>query len=795
MESSQSILSNCYHCNDLIENDPISHEDKEFCCEGCKTVYSILEKQDLCEYYDLDKEPGINPGKVESDRFNYLLDHELAAQLLDYHSEKLAKITLEVPKMHCISCIWLLEKLYRFEPGILESRVNFPAKELLVSFDPKKTDLRNIVFLLSSLGYEPELSAASKDRKKPRSINRKLWIQIGIAGFSFGNIMLLSITEYLDFLSQLGSDFRNSFGLISFFLALPVLIYSDLDYFRSAIGGVRKRVLNLDVPLSLGMISLFVFSSFEVFLNNGLGYFDSFAGLVFFLLIGKAFQEGTINYISFDRDYRSFFPLYANRIKAGKKETIPLDKLEIGDRILIPHQGLIPADGYLLKGSAEIDYSFVTGESIPSVRGLGEVLYAGGKQTGSAIELELKKLPSTSYLTSLWDSKNAKNPSSPLLRLNDLAGKYFTIGVILIASLGFALWLPDLGKAFSVFSSVLIIACPCALALSAPFAFGNGMRILSRLGFFLKNTQALESLSKIDYIIFDKTGTLTDQKNVEVNYEGELSKPEDFSKVLSLTSQSTHPLSKVVSGAIHEPSLPVKDFKEVLGMGISGRVENTFIKIGKSEWTGANSKEPGVFVSFNGENKGRFIIEGSLRQNIKGMLKALPEDYKLAICSGDNEASWKGWKEIFPKGSRLRFNCNPLQKAEEVEKQIKEGRKVAMIGDGLNDGIALQKSHVGLAYAQDKEYFTPASDGIISEGNLGQLNRILQFAKDCRRVVLISFIISLSYNIIGLSVALAGNLSPVFAAILMPLSSITVVIFAVFSTGILSRYRELKKMA
>jgi P-type Cu+ transporter len=779
----------CFHCGESITEKIEFFEGHSFCCQGCETVFKILQKQDLCEYYDLKANPGNSSPDSNRSNFEYLSDPQIEEKLLTYRDSKMASVTFQIPKMHCISCIWLLEKLYRFETGIISSRVNFPSKELSLKYDPSKTNLSSVVFLLASIGYEPHLSLASGGRKNPKHIDRKLWLQIAVAGFSFGNIMLLSVPEYFDFLNQLPQNFKQVFGFISFILSLPVLFFADQDYFRSAFGSLRKKALNLDVPLSLGMISLFVFSTYELFFNSGTGYFDSFAGLVFFLLLGKAFQQKTINSISFDRDYRSFFPLYATRVKDGRRQSLALDNLKIGDRILVQHQGLVPADGYLLKGEGLIDYSFVTGETLPESKQLGEVIFAGGRQVGKNIEVEIKKTVSTSYLTELWNSSKDIKPVETLSRLNDGAGKYFTVAVLIIALSGFLVWLPSWDNALKVFASVLIIACPCALALSAPFSFGNGLRILSGIGFYLKNSNVLEALSKVDYLIFDKTGTLTKQDTFDTKYIGKPLGNQSLRQIKSITGQSGHPLSKAIYHSIVQPEVLLKNFEEVPGKGLKAEIEKDFIMVGNWDWVGLNNNEPGVFVKKNQIILGRFSIEGSLRKNVQQIVDRLGRTYKLSICSGDSKASWKQWLDFLPKNSVVKFDCDPKEKAEEISRQKMLGRKVCMIGDGLNDGLALKTSDVGLAFTENKEGFTPASDGVVSKQAFQKLDKIFLFSKDCTNIVMLSFGISILYNLIGLFFALKGDLSPVTAAILMPISSISVVLFATGMTKIFSIIR------
>ncbi|MEO1715224.1 MAG: HAD-IC family P-type ATPase, partial [Bacteroidota bacterium] len=357
-----------------------------------------------------------------------------------------------------------------------------------------------VVELLASIGYAPTISLESSEQSQKRPVDRKLYFQLGVAGFAFGNIMLMSFPEYLGMQQHPDHSIVQLFGYLNILLALPVLLYSGGDYLRSAFLGLRHFHLNMDVPISLGMLALFTRSAYEILAGVGAGYMDSLAGFIFFLLIGKWFQQRTYQHLSFERDFRSYFPIAATVIEEEEERIVPVKDLEIGQVIRIRNGELIPADGKLMEGKGLIDYSFVTGEAQPVSKVASESLFAGGRQTGGAITVELKKRVDQSYLTSLWnDQAFQKEVHGQTSRLADRVAQYFTAAILLIAAGTLMYWLPkDWTTAINAFSSVLIIACPCAVALSVPFTFGNSMRILAKQGFFLKNVETIESLSEID---------------------------------------------------------------------------------------------------------------------------------------------------------------------------------------------------------------------------------------------------------------------------------------------------------
>lgn len=788
----------CYHCGQYCPDDSISIDDKNFCCNGCKTVYEILNQNQLCNYYTFQESPGISPSAVYEQKFDYLNEQDVINKLVEYRDDKFFIVTFFIPQMHCSSCIWLLENLFKLNPSIVDSKVNFVRKELTVKFLWEKVSLKEVVMLLTSIGYEPQISLDSQADKKTVNPNRKLYYQIGVAGFCFGNIMLFSFPEYfsIDVQDKLLKDF---FSYLNLFLSIPVFFYSASGYFISAYKGLRKKIINIDIPLALGILVLFLRSCYEVIFQVGPGYFDSFAGLVFFLLIGKILQEKTYEALNFERDYKSYFPLSVSIKQNEIEKTIPVSNLRIGNRIIIRKNEIIPADSILINGDGIIDYSFVTGESHPIPKVSGEFIYAGGRQLGGAIELEVVKELSQSYLTKLWnnDAFN-KIGESFFTRFSNTTSKYFTIVVLFIAFLSSAYWLTvDLTTAVHVFTSVLIVACPCALALSTPFTLGNAMRILGRNKLYLKNSYVIEEIAKINHIVFDKTGTITQTGSADIIYHGKVLTELEKQIIKSLTRNSTHPLSKKIFDSIEDKNiLPVTGFEENLGKGISGIVYGHTIKIGSSDFVGLTKEkeenlQTKIYISIDDFYVGKFIFSNSYREKIDEVINSLNPDFSLSLLSGDNEGERINLEKFFGKNSDLHFNKSPESKLQFIKKLQEEGKKVLMLGDGLNDAGALSQSNVGVAVTDDISSFSPACDAILKGDELYKLPEFIKYSRNSVRVIKMSFLISLIYNLIGTSVAVQGLLSPVIAAILMPLSSISVVTFATVMTNLFGKRRGL----
>ena len=497
--------NSCFHCGDDCGNHPITFQDKSFCCNGCKTVYEIFNENDLTCYYDLQNSPGAVPKEIEG-KYDFLSQDSIIEKLTEFRSDTAEVATLYIPHIHCSSCIWILENLNKLDPNISSSQVNFGKKTVRVTYNPEATNLKSIVLLLSSIGYEPYISLDDFSSGK-NHINRSLIYKLGVASFGFGNIMFLSFPEYFELNEFWLEQYKHVFRWLMFAMSIPIVFYSAQDYFISAYKGLKAKLLNIDVPIALGVSVLFIRSTIEIIFDLGSGFFDSLAGLIFFLLVGKFFQQKTYDFLSFERDYKSYFPIAITKIgKNGEESSIQVYDIEKGDRILIRNEELIPVDGILINGKGEIDYSFVTGESQTVSKKSGDKLFAGGKQTSGVIELEALKSVEQSYLTQLWSNDVFnKNKEDGFATITNKVSKHFTIAILSIAFIATTFWLiTDASKAMNVFTAVLIIACPCAIALSAPFTFGNLLRIFGKLKFYIKNASVIEKLAQIDTVILIK---------------------------------------------------------------------------------------------------------------------------------------------------------------------------------------------------------------------------------------------------------------------------------------------------
>lgn len=783
----KTVKQQCFHCGESCDSS-IESDDKVFCCFGCKTVYELLRDHKMGLYYELGERPGIK-SKSGGGNYAYLDEPQVLEVFTEFEEGNLRIVTLSLPAIHCSSCIWLLENLPKLQSGVRHVKVDFNKRTARIHYNQNLLKLSDLAHLLDKIGYAPDFSLDAGDGRNHKH-DRSLTYKVGIAGFAFGNAMLMALPEYLDLHDLQLQSFLPFFRLLIMGLSIPVVVYAGKDYFVSSYKSLRSGFFNLDVPIALGISALFLRSSYEVLSGVGPGYFDSLNGLIFFLLLGKIFQRRTYEALRFDRDYTSFFPLFVNLIEDDVERAVPAKGLKAGNQIRVRNGELIPADAILLKGKGAIDNSFATGEAMPVNKLPGDKVYAGGRQRGGAIDLEVLRPMEQSKLTRLWnDPMHLKQEGEHFKNLTDRISRNFTFVVLTVSVLGAAYWYrTQADMVWTVVTSVLIIACPCALALSAPFALGNVLRIFGRNRLFLKNTDVVENLAECNVLVLDKTGTLTESWNNEIQFSGILTAQIE-ADLRALTYHSGHPVSRAIYKSLGAgPQSELRGFKEFEGEGVEAIIGEQLYRLGKSEFVGARldleSPEAAVHLGVNGVYKGYFILKSRFREGLNLMhtgIKSL--NWQTFILSGDTERDSEPLKRLMGNDLSMHFRQNPEDKLEFIKHLQNQGARCAMVGDGLNDAGALRQSMVGIGISEEPGAFTPASDAILHGQNLSQLPKFVQMAKWGVRVVWLSFGFSFFYNSIGMYFALSGQLSPVISAILMPLSSISVVVFVTLMTN------------
>ncbi|HET7697594.1 MAG TPA: heavy metal translocating P-type ATPase metal-binding domain-containing protein [Vicinamibacterales bacterium] len=771
--------SSCAHCGEPCEGGAVATDDGTFCCSGCASVFTILKAHRLEGYYACETPPGVSQRRSSAgarDRFAALDDPAVAAALLEFDDGRTARATFDVPAIHCASCVWLLEQLWRLQPSV-RAEVDLLRRAVHVSFSPGATSLRRIADTMASLGYEPVVTPEPRTKGMSPAL-RRLYLQLGVAGFAAGNIMLFSVPRYLNG-APLDGGFQRLFDWLNLAFATPVLLFSGADYFRNAWQALRTRTMTLDVPVALGLAVLYARSAFEIGTARGEGFMDSFTGLVFFLLIGRLFQLKVFERIAFDRTYRSFLPLTVRAERGGGTAPVPIDRLHRGDVITLRRHEVVPADAVLLDERGAVDYAFITGEQTPVIVSRGEAVRAGGRAASTSLRLRIARDVSQSVLAGLWNNPVFGKPKERwLTAVAARFGAWFTVGAIGLAAAGGIAWWPDAAAAMSVATAVLIIACPCALTLSAPITLGTAMGMLGRRGLYLKHPAVALDLSRIDTIAFDKTGTLTstaDAPHIERYGLSECA----WSLVRRLAGESVHPVSRAIAaagGAV--PAVRVSGVREIAGKGIRGTVDGVRVAIGTRAFiaseTGIHAGGPqyATYASA-GDELGWIDLTSPVRDGVEQAAEMLAARHELFLLSGDNAREAARWRRYF--GERTRFSQSPDEKLRCVEEARTRGRHVLMVGDGLNDAGALAAADVGIAVSDSTACLVPACDALLAAERVADLPAFLAYARRARQVVLLCFTVSVAYNAVGLTLALAGALTPLASAILMPVSSLTIV--------------------
>jgi Cu+-exporting ATPase len=764
-QNSQQIAKQCIHCDEQCDAYPISFQNNFYCCNGCLQAHLLINQGLNCA-----PEENHLPLKYNSKKDWSELDLPLIRkQFVRFEDNQKIQIVFRLPQIHCTSCVYVLEHLNKLNEGIIKSEVNFSEKTIHATID-KNLALSELAKTLDLVGYAPSLTQDLQEDDRDAS-HRKLRIRaLVIAGFCFGNIMLFSLPEYFHLNIEQDPGFVHFFRWSSLIFSLPVFFYSSKEFYLNAWNGIQGKFIHIDVPLVFSLLLAFGRSVYEVLSNEGSGYFDSYTGIVFFMLIGRQFQDVKTDKLGLFSNFKSYFPIAIKREKNKVIETISLQEIEIGDVIVVHKQEIIPVDGLLKSQSTFLDYSFVTGESDWQEIKANSTVFAGARNRGETIFIEVQRTINQSQLGSLWNQQAKQNEWTEKASFTHLVGKWFTLVLIILSLAAFIFWFQfDTNKAFKALTTALIVACPCALLLSHTFATGNASRIVSNLGIWVKNSFVWDQLARIKHIYFDKTGTLTNTKKPFIVWHGQPLETSELQILVGLCAQSIHPVSQTLLEhfSAFEPK-EIQDFNEIPGEGIHGIVNSNHYSIRKTV--------QGTSFSKNKMELGYFSISFDFRDKIEEAIQALSDNYTLGVISGDNENDKLRLTNLFNGSTEIHFGLNPEQKMNFISSKNQQ-EATAYVGDGLNDTGALQKAQIGISVRDGHERFTPAADLLFPGHQMHHLHRFFAFSKSVKRIIQFSFFISLIYNAIGLSFALAGELSPLIAALLMPASTITIIIF------------------
>lgn len=770
----------CRHCGLPTEGRG------DFCCRGCESVFLILQTRGLGEYYDL-KEGAycFQPPQAitwKHERFDHLDSPEVRPLYVGAAGE--ARFYVE--GIHCVACLWLLERLPRMMPGLTACRLDLSQSLLTVTLEAGAA-LAPVAGLIQELGYRPHAIPNDQDAEDlQRRERRRALLRMGVAAACTGNLMLMAVPLY----GGATGGFAQLFRWISLGLYLPVAFWAATPFYRSALGALRTRRLNIDVPIALALVLGGLVSATNLATGSDHIYFDSLAALVFLLLASRHYLKEVQGRASRTSQLlQSFFAPIAHRVAAEGVADVPPEHLAPGDRIAVRHGERLPADGLVRLGSSQLNVAWLTGEPVPREVRPGDVVHAGSVNEGADIEVEVTETLGGSRLGRILRQLE-KETRSPLIGMTDALSRIFLFGVLAVAAGVFLFFLrTQPAEGLNRALSVLIVTCPCALALATPLTFSYALARAYRRGDVLKHGEALERLSQVETVCFDKTGTLTLGELAVASWEDlQGSAPENRGLVLGLEQASLHPIARALRHHLQgaEP-LPVTDLSDVPGRGVSGVWDGK--AVGLEALADPMGTDTCIGLRVAGALRARIRLADGLRPEARGAVQALlARGLQVRILSGD--AAPVVEKLARDLGLPPEAACAGLSPEAKLTK-IEATPHALMVGDGANDALALQRAHVGIAMHGGMDLSLKVADAYLSRPDLGAVEDLVILGQETRRVLKRNFAFSIAFNLVGGGAALLGWINPLAAAVIMPLSSITVLLSSTLATAeVRRRFQE-----
>lgn len=689
--------------------------------------------------------------------------------------------------LHCSSCVHLLEKLPQFCEGIIDARVNFGQSTVAVQLQ-ETASLGRVAQAIEELGYKPILLAPQDDpQEKYTKENRLFLMRIAVAGFCAGNTMLFVIPVY----AGLAGAWAVAFNWISFGLFLPVLLFSALPFLQGAWNSLKYKVINVDLPITIALLSGFGLSTYNLIRGDGAIYFDSTASFMFLILSARyLLKRVQQSYLAPTRT-ASFFQGEKFIRLNGKtenltlldetQETVPWNKIVAGDFLIMQKGQYLPADAKLISAKATMDMSMFNGESLPRDFSQGMILFAGTKVLDETIQVEAQGTFSDSKMGQMFRQLDQDSYlKSNFVTLTDRLAQKLIMIVFSIAILFFILYsFINPSEALNRSLALIVLACPCALAFGSPLTLGLALKKAQKLGILLRSSNSLEKILKVRNVFFDKTGTLT-EGSLGLVYTAPVVIPVELQQVLlSLEATSYHPIAFALRKAWKNDFslLPVTGAEEILGKGVHGIINGKFYEIRHlSENT--HDSELGVELFEDGLSLCRLYFVDTLRRDSAAIITTLKnKGLNCFLLSGDKKSRVQTVAQecAIPQGQSF-GELFPEDKAEFMQKYS----HTCMIGDGANDSLSLQKADVGIAVKGSVDLSLQSADIYFTRGGLHPLLDLLQLAQQTRKVLVRNLSISLIYNTIGAVMALLGLINPMMAAILMPISSIIIIISSIW---------------
>ncbi len=786
----------CKHCNETVMAPFHDDSHNVFCCQGCLSVYQILKAGNLEKFYRIQKETGeyTKPvTQIEDTHFDYLNREDFLHQ---YGEKKdgLWSMSFYLKGVHCLACLWLIEKLPQVVDEVKESRLNMGKSLVTLTLNPGQKEFKRAAETLNRLGYSPfPISNQDELEKQKLKEERSLLLRIGVAGFSMMNIMLYTGSVYA------GADgaWFKSFGLLSFALSLPVVFYSAQPFYHSALYALKGKRVNIDIPLTLAIVLGFSISTVFLWQGKEYYYYDSIATLTFLILLSRFFlrkvQQTSLN----KNDLVGIFQrgTTQRRKPQGDFEHVLSHQINEGDILKVMPNQVFPCDGKIIEGKTRVNLSTLTGESQNIPHPKGSQIFMGTLNVSAPVLIKAQKVGEESRLGLLLkELEHQHKKDSHYNYLTDRVSKYFVQSVLILSILTLIIttWLSGFQIALENALALIIVTCPCALGLATPLTFSRIMGLGQKKGIIIKSEEVLERVAKSKNIIFDKTGTLT--KGEYVVTEAHILNPQAFSAfspeelIFALEGKSSHPIAKaLVDWSKREGkylnTIILDSYEEILGRGIKATLNHDHYEAFSVESGNENAT---VLIKKNDIAIMSFTLRDEIKPEAKNFIQTLKKNhYNLYLFSGDkkNIVSDIAHKLGFPS-HQVEGEMTPEDKANKVN-PLKDS---LFIGDGANDSLAFHQADASIATHGSVEVSLRVADIFLTQPNLHHISELLFLAKRALKIIKLNLGFSLAYNLTGALLAILGFIGPLEAAVLMPLSSLTVLGITLLGT------REVKEI-